>query len=110
MLRADLVSCPPSCADGRQLSPDEQRRGAEELLCILSVLDGILSQLPSMDSLDVRDMVTDLAMLINKTAYPVVSGFLVDYAVYKPVCRVFGVYHLHTGRLKGGEGRWLQLV
>ena len=35
------LPAPPTVA---KLSADEQRRSAEELLCVLSVLDGILSQ------------------------------------------------------------------
>lgn len=60
-------------ADGQQLNAEEQRRGAEELLCILSVLEGILSQLPSLDSLGVKEIVGDLIQLMNKTSYIMVG-------------------------------------
>lgn len=61
-------------AGAARLSEDGQRRGAEELLCTLHVLDSILDVLPSLDSLDLRELVADLTQLIHKASYVSVSG------------------------------------
>eukprot|EP00887_Chlorella_sp_A99_P005943 scaffold29.g5943.t1 len=53
---------------GARPGPDAQRRAAEMLLCVLSLLDGVLSQLGAtgVEAAVVGELVRDLAALINR--------------------------------------------
>lgn len=58
-----------------QLSADQQRRGAEVLLSVLSVVDDVLSQLSdAVGAATVEELVQDLADLVNKHPYVQVGG------------------------------------
>lgn len=52
---------------GTKPTPEQQRRGAEALLSILSVLDGVLSQLSGgVEAATLGELVADLAALVNR--------------------------------------------
>ena len=62
------LPCPsrPAPPDPKAGGGDAARRGAEALLCVLSVLDGVLSQLSGCEAGTLPELLADVLQLINK--------------------------------------------
>jgi hypothetical protein len=69
-----LKVAPPDSA----ITNDERRRGAERLLCILSIISSLLGKLDRLAHEAAQDLEVDLMQLINGHHYVQVSAFDTD--------------------------------